>query len=93
MISFSRKARIQSHDELAEAIEMSSKKLRSEIEKGNDLDSEISVSKVPEHLQFLVSDVYISYTTSLADITQVSPVRGPYCINLDPCRGHNRTIS
>ncbi|PAV21033.1 hypothetical protein PNOK_0366000 [Pyrrhoderma noxium] len=51
--NFSRKARIQSHDELAEAIEMSSKKLRSEIEKGNDLDSEISVSKVPEHLQFL----------------------------------------
>ncbi|KAI5123393.1 hypothetical protein M0805_006101 [Coniferiporia weirii] len=51
---FARKARIQSHSNLAEALEISSEKLRMEAEKRSDLDTEISTSKISDHLQLLI---------------------------------------
>ena len=52
---FSKKARIQCHEELADAFNIVTKKLEAETEKKADLDNEISSSKLPDHLQFLVS--------------------------------------
>ncbi|KAL5527461.1 hypothetical protein ACEPAG_6252 [Sanghuangporus baumii] len=50
---FSKKARIQCHEDLAEALDITIKKFRADTEKRGDLDNEISPSKLAEHLQFL----------------------------------------
>ncbi|KAL5508181.1 hypothetical protein ACEPAH_5800 [Sanghuangporus vaninii] len=50
---FSKKARIQCHEDLAEALDIIIKRFRADTEKRGDLDNEISPSKLAEHLQFL----------------------------------------
>ena len=58
---FSKKAQIQCHEELSDAFSIVTKKLQAEAEKRTDLDNEISSSKLPEHLQFLVSFASFRY--------------------------------
>ncbi|EJD01366.1 uncharacterized protein FOMMEDRAFT_158502 [Fomitiporia mediterranea MF3/22] len=50
---FSKKARIQSNDELADAFDIVERKLQEEIQKKSDLDNEISTAKLSDHLQLL----------------------------------------
>ena len=61
---FSIKSRIQSHERLADAFDASIVKLRSATKKPRDLDDDISISKLPEHLQFLVSQSRCSKSQS-----------------------------
>lgn len=59
---FAKKARIQSHDELAEAFEICSDRFLTESERRKDLDDEVSWSKLPDHLQFLVGLSFSSHS-------------------------------
>lgn len=49
------KARINSRDQLSEALETCFKRLRTQIEATHDLDQEIKASRLPDHLQCLLS--------------------------------------
>ncbi|TFK43864.1 Spc98 family-domain-containing protein [Crucibulum laeve] len=48
------KARLDSKDVLGEALEVSYKQLKTHMEKDQDLDQEIQLSRLPDHLQFLI---------------------------------------
>jgi hypothetical protein len=49
------KARIQNRDALAEALSTAYSRLKDHVKgEGQDLDQEITTSKLPDHLQFLV---------------------------------------
>ena len=48
------KGRIQSRDILSEALNITSGRLQVEAQKRDDLDTEVKISKLPDHLQFLV---------------------------------------
>ncbi|KIY72852.1 hypothetical protein CYLTODRAFT_417629 [Cylindrobasidium torrendii FP15055 ss-10] len=49
------KARIQSHDELAEALEKAHQSLKEHSGQAHDLDEEIKTDLIPQHLQFLLA--------------------------------------
>ncbi|EGO28082.1 hypothetical protein SERLADRAFT_447295 [Serpula lacrymans var. lacrymans S7.9] len=49
------KARINAHDALAEALELSFETLKSRLTQHSDLDQDIKLSHLPDHLQFLTS--------------------------------------
>ncbi|KAH9938094.1 Spc98 family-domain-containing protein [Fomitopsis serialis] len=49
------KARVNSHDVLADALEAVHRTLKTQAEQNNDLDSEIKTSRFPTHLQLLVA--------------------------------------
>ncbi|KAJ6531298.1 Spc98 family-domain-containing protein [Mycena capillaripes] len=50
-----RQARINSRDTLAEALQTSYRRLKHQAAQGQDLDQEIKMSRLPDHLQFLMS--------------------------------------
>ncbi|KAF7294147.1 hypothetical protein HMN09_01143100 [Mycena chlorophos] len=51
----SEKARINSRDTLAEALETCYQQLKSQISKDKDLDGDIQASRLPDHMRFLLS--------------------------------------
>ncbi|OCH94284.1 hypothetical protein OBBRIDRAFT_163520 [Obba rivulosa] len=48
------KARVNSNDTLANALNVAFGKLKSQADAGNDLDADMKTSRLPDHLQFLV---------------------------------------
>ncbi|TDL29376.1 hypothetical protein BD410DRAFT_736245 [Rickenella mellea] len=72
------KAMIQSNEELANALELSWTRLVNEVSRDTDLDQDIKVAKMPDHLQLLVM---LSSPTDRMNLTYaeelLKPLRGP----------------
>ncbi|KAJ7639449.1 Spc98 family-domain-containing protein [Roridomyces roridus] len=72
------KARINSRDELADALQTAYRKLKRQAGQNTDLDGEIKMSRLPDHLQFLIS---LSSTASPATLayaeTYLDGIRNP----------------
>ncbi|KAJ6583762.1 hypothetical protein B0H10DRAFT_1961990, partial [Mycena sp. CBHHK59/15] len=72
------KARINSRDTLAEALETSYRRLKHQTAQDKDLDQEIKTSRLPDHLQFLMalSAVATPATLAYAD-TYLEGIKNP----------------
>ncbi|KAJ7256514.1 Spc98 family-domain-containing protein [Mycena haematopus] len=74
----SHKARIQMRDTLAEALQTAYGRLKHQAAQGQDLDQEIKMSRLPDHMQFLMSLATTATPATLAFAdTYLEAIRNP----------------